>query len=150
MKNYNYFAEDSTKKHPFPCPTTYRTALSHYIDITSNPRTHVLKELVEHTTDEKVSVRLKMDLSLSLPPSFSLPPHPSILYICVCFVLCYSILFFPLFFPSFSLFQYWIIISYLKPFWEKCNKLVVKRTKPRKTWANLLVINELQSFLTWA
>merc|ERR1712116_36713 len=50
--------EDSTKKHPFPCPTTYRTALSHYIDITSNPRTHVLKELVEHTTDEKEKEKL--------------------------------------------------------------------------------------------
>merc|ERR1712127_232166 len=50
--------EDSTKKHPFPCPTTYRTALSHYIDITSNPRTHVLKELVEHTTDEQEKEKL--------------------------------------------------------------------------------------------
>lgn len=43
--------EDSSKKHPFPCPCTYRTALSHYVDIASLPRTHVLKELAEYTTD---------------------------------------------------------------------------------------------------
>ena len=49
MKNLD---EDSTKKHPFPCPTTYRTALSHYVDITALPRTHIMKELAEYTTDE--------------------------------------------------------------------------------------------------
>merc|ERR1719445_2085421 len=27
--------EDSSKKHPFPCPTTYGTALSHYVEITA-------------------------------------------------------------------------------------------------------------------
>lgn len=46
--------EDSSKKHPFPCPCTYRTALSHYVDITALPRTHVLKELAEYTTEEAV------------------------------------------------------------------------------------------------
>jgi NADPH-ferrihemoprotein reductase len=50
MKNLD---EDSTKKTPFPCPTTYRTALLHYVDITALPRTHVLKELCEYTTDPK-------------------------------------------------------------------------------------------------
>ncbi len=35
--------EDATKKNPFPCPTTYRTALTHYVDITALPRTHILK-----------------------------------------------------------------------------------------------------------
>lgn len=56
----NYFmiifspTEDSSKKHPFPCPCTYRTALSYYLDITSNPRTHVLKELAEYTTNPEV------------------------------------------------------------------------------------------------
>ena len=30
--------EDSSKKHPFPCPTTYRTALSYYVEITALPR----------------------------------------------------------------------------------------------------------------
>ncbi len=50
--------EDSTKKHPFPCPTTYRTALSHYVDITALPRTHVIKELAEYTTDEEEKQKL--------------------------------------------------------------------------------------------
>ena len=43
--------EDATRKNPFPCPTTYKTALSHYVDITAIPRTHVLKELADYTTD---------------------------------------------------------------------------------------------------
>jgi NADPH-ferrihemoprotein reductase len=43
--------EDSSKRHPFPCPTTYRTALSYYVDITALPRTHIMKELAEYTTD---------------------------------------------------------------------------------------------------
>ncbi|XP_044585707.1 NADPH--cytochrome P450 reductase isoform X1 [Cotesia glomerata] len=52
--------EESTKKHPFPCPCSYRTALTHYIDITSNPRTHVLKELAEYCSDPKDKERLKL------------------------------------------------------------------------------------------
>lgn len=44
---------ESSKKHPFPCPTTYRVALTHYIEITAIPRTHILKELAEYCTDEK-------------------------------------------------------------------------------------------------
>ena len=46
-------SEAATKKTPFPCPTTYRTALSYYVDITSPPRTNVLKELAEYATDPK-------------------------------------------------------------------------------------------------
>lgn len=49
-----FLSEDSTKKHPFPCPSSYRTALTYYLDITSNPRTHVLKELAEYASDVKV------------------------------------------------------------------------------------------------
>lgn len=45
--------EDSSKKHPFPCPCSYRTALTHYVDISHTPRTHVLKELAEYATDEE-------------------------------------------------------------------------------------------------
>ncbi|CAG7834982.1 unnamed protein product [Allacma fusca] len=52
--------EDSSKRHPFPCPTTYRTALTNYLDITSNPRTHIFKELVEYTTDESDKELLKL------------------------------------------------------------------------------------------
>ncbi|ELU16857.1 hypothetical protein CAPTEDRAFT_153661 [Capitella teleta] len=49
----NNVDEDASKKHPFPCPTTYRTALLHYLDITSCPRTNVLKELSDYTEDAK-------------------------------------------------------------------------------------------------
>jgi NADPH-ferrihemoprotein reductase len=43
--------EDSSKKHPFPCPCSYRTALSHYVDIVTPPRTHVLKELADYCSN---------------------------------------------------------------------------------------------------
>lgn len=48
-----YLLDQASKLHPFPCPTTYRTALTHYVDITSSPRTNVLKELADHATDPK-------------------------------------------------------------------------------------------------
>lgn len=44
---------ESSKKHPFPCPTTYRAALTHYLEITAIPRTHILKELAEYCSEEK-------------------------------------------------------------------------------------------------
>lgn len=47
---------ESSKKHPFPCPTSYRTALSHYVEITALPRTHILRELAEYCTNEDVSI----------------------------------------------------------------------------------------------
>ncbi|KAG7226052.1 hypothetical protein INR49_018662 [Caranx melampygus] len=46
-------ADESNKKHPFPCPTTYRTALTHYLDITHPPRTNVLYELAQYASDPK-------------------------------------------------------------------------------------------------
>ncbi|KAM6946269.1 NADPH--cytochrome P450 reductase isoform 1-T1 [Aplochiton taeniatus] len=49
----NNLDEESNKKHPFPCPTTYRTALTHYLDITSQPRTNVLYELAQYASDPK-------------------------------------------------------------------------------------------------
>lgn len=52
--------EDSHKKHPFPCPCTYRTALTHYLDVTSQLHTHVIKELSEYTADEKEKEMLKL------------------------------------------------------------------------------------------
>lgn len=45
--------EQASKPHPFPCPTSYRTALTHYVDITSCPRTNVLKELADWASDPK-------------------------------------------------------------------------------------------------
>lgn len=56
----NSLDPDSDKKHPFPCPVTRRTALLHYIDITSYPRTHVLKELVQYTEDEEEKAHLDL------------------------------------------------------------------------------------------
>lgn len=57
--------EESSKKHPFPSPCTYRTALTHYLDITGNPRTHVLKELAEYCTDPVDKEKLKLMSSTS-------------------------------------------------------------------------------------
>jgi len=45
--------KESGKKHPFPCPCSYRTALSHYIDIASPVKTHVLIELLPYVTDKE-------------------------------------------------------------------------------------------------
>ncbi|XP_023262400.1 NADPH--cytochrome P450 reductase isoform X2 [Seriola lalandi dorsalis] len=49
----NNLDDESNKKHPFPCPTTYRTALTHYLDITHPPRTNVLYELAQYAADPK-------------------------------------------------------------------------------------------------
>lgn len=49
--HYLVFAEEASKKHPFPNPCSYRTALTHYLDITSRPRTHILKDLAEYCSD---------------------------------------------------------------------------------------------------
>ncbi len=51
--------EDATKKNPFPCPTTFRTALSFYLDITSLPTTQLLKELAQYAVDEDEKKRLQ-------------------------------------------------------------------------------------------
>ena len=51
--------EDSSKKNPFPCPCSYRTALTHYVDICHTPRTHVLKELADYATNEADKELLK-------------------------------------------------------------------------------------------
>ncbi|KAK1800367.1 hypothetical protein P4O66_005591 [Electrophorus voltai] len=55
---------DSSKMYPFPCPTTYRTALTHYLDITSPPHSNVLVELAQYASDlkEQETIR-KMDCS---------------------------------------------------------------------------------------
>lgn len=48
---FSLSTETASKKHPFPCPTSYRTALLFYVDITSPPRTNVLRELAEFASD---------------------------------------------------------------------------------------------------
>jgi NADPH-ferrihemoprotein reductase len=47
------FLEESNKKNPFPCPTTYRTALLHYVDITSKAKGNLLQGLIEYAKDTK-------------------------------------------------------------------------------------------------
>ncbi|CAF3926461.1 unnamed protein product [Rotaria magnacalcarata] len=44
--------EDAQKKYPFPCPCSYRTALTYYLDLTSMPNTQILKEIAQYATDE--------------------------------------------------------------------------------------------------
>lgn len=59
-----FLTEESSKKHPFPCPCTYRTALTYYLDITSNPRTHIMKELIEYASDPKVCFFTYLNLKI--------------------------------------------------------------------------------------
>lgn len=59
------FLEDATKKHPFPCPTTFRTALTYYLDITSLPTTQLLKELAQYASDENEKKMLQLMASPS-------------------------------------------------------------------------------------
>jgi len=57
--------EEASKKHPFPNPCSYRTALTHYLDITSRPRTHILKELADYCSDPAEKERLLLMASSS-------------------------------------------------------------------------------------
>ncbi|XP_064461288.1 NADPH--cytochrome P450 reductase-like [Ornithodoros turicata] len=57
--------EDSSKKHPFPCPCSYRTALLYYVDVKTPPRKHILKEISEYATDEEEKKKLRLMSSSS-------------------------------------------------------------------------------------
>jgi len=57
--------DDATKKHPFPCPTTFRTALTYYLDITSLPTTQLLKEIAQYASDEEEKKNLLLMSSAS-------------------------------------------------------------------------------------
>jgi NADPH-ferrihemoprotein reductase len=52
--------EESSKRHPFPCPCSYRVALTHYVDICAPIKSHVLKAISEYTTDESEKARLAL------------------------------------------------------------------------------------------
>ena len=52
--------EDALKKNPFPCPTTYRTALTYYLDITSLPTTQLIKELAQYASEENERKSLQL------------------------------------------------------------------------------------------
>jgi len=49
----NNLDEDSSKRHPFPCPTTFRAAFSYYLDITNPLRTNIFHELIAYCSDDK-------------------------------------------------------------------------------------------------
>lgn len=51
---------DASKKHPFPCPCSYRTALLHYVDITTVVKPHILAQLANHTSDPEEVNKLKL------------------------------------------------------------------------------------------
>ena len=53
MMTWLLFLEDASKRHPFPCPTTFRTAFLHYLDVCAPPRMNVLKELAEYAEKEE-------------------------------------------------------------------------------------------------
>lgn len=52
--------EDSSKRHPFPCPCSFRTALTHYLDICAPVKSHVLKALAEYTEKEEQKEHLNL------------------------------------------------------------------------------------------
>ncbi|TRZ01494.1 hypothetical protein DNTS_025938 [Danionella cerebrum] len=56
---------ESNKKHPFPCPTTYRSALTHYLDINNTPRTNVLYELAQYASDPQEQEKMRKMASAS-------------------------------------------------------------------------------------
>ncbi|KAI1287057.1 NADPH--cytochrome P450 reductase [Halotydeus destructor] len=62
MKNLD---KDSSKKSPFPCPTTLRAALTYYVDINQLPTTYILKELSEYTDNADHKKMLKLMSSYS-------------------------------------------------------------------------------------
>lgn len=68
--------EDCTRKHPFPCPTTYRSALIHYVDICGLPGPHLLRELSEFCGDD--SDREKLEVCFKFFLRYAQGPNPHI------------------------------------------------------------------------
>uniref|UniRef100_A0A452U9S4 P450 (cytochrome) oxidoreductase n=1 Tax=Ursus maritimus TaxID=29073 RepID=A0A452U9S4_URSMA len=65
VMSLNNLDEESNKKHPFPCPTSYRTALTYYLDITNPPRTNVLYELAQYASEPSEQEQLRKMASSS-------------------------------------------------------------------------------------
>uniref|UniRef100_A0A8D1EEE2 NADPH--hemoprotein reductase n=1 Tax=Sus scrofa TaxID=9823 RepID=A0A8D1EEE2_PIG len=65
VMSLNNLDEESNKRHPFPCPTTYRTALTYYLDITNPPRTNVLYELAQYASEPSEQEQLRKMASSS-------------------------------------------------------------------------------------
>ena len=72
--NYPTFTEDSSKKHPFPCPCSYRTAFTYYVDLTGPVRTHLLKELSDFASDPEEKEKLKFMASRTDEGKVSVSP----------------------------------------------------------------------------
>ena len=51
---------DASKKNPFPCPTTYRVALTNYLDVTSILSTQIIKELAQYAENEEDKAKLQL------------------------------------------------------------------------------------------
>ena len=51
---------EASKKNPFPCPTTYRVALTNYLDITAILSTQIIKEFAQYATDEEEKAKLQL------------------------------------------------------------------------------------------
>ncbi|XP_022363945.1 LOW QUALITY PROTEIN: NADPH--cytochrome P450 reductase-like [Enhydra lutris kenyoni] len=65
IMSLNNLDEESNKKHPFPCPTSYRTALTYYLDITNPPPTNVLYELAPYASEPSQQEQLRKMASSS-------------------------------------------------------------------------------------
>ncbi|EGD80198.1 cytochrome P450 reductase [Salpingoeca rosetta] len=50
--------EYAKKQTPFPCACTFRTALTHYVDICALPGHNIIQELVQYAQDEEEKSRL--------------------------------------------------------------------------------------------
>jgi len=50
---------DASKKHPFPCPCSYRTALLHYVDIAMPVKSNVLVQLLKYCTAPEDTAKLQ-------------------------------------------------------------------------------------------
>merc|ERR1712198_822128 len=85
--------EDSSKKHPFPCPTTYRTALSYYVEITALYQSWVVDSCrhITHILEDMKTCKPPIDpireLLPRLQPRFysiasSAKVHPTSVHIC--------------------------------------------------------------------
>ena len=61
-----FVVEDALKKTPFPCPCSYRTALTHYLDITGLPSVQLLKDLTQYATDAGERAHLTLMSSFAL------------------------------------------------------------------------------------
>eukprot|EP00056_Hartaetosiga_gracilis_P004000 m.70237 g.70237 ORF g.70237 m.70237 type:complete len:668 (+) comp11664_c0_seq1:84-2087(+) len=68
----------SRKKTPFPCPCSYRTALTHYVDICSVPGLNVFQELIQYAEDEDEKKRLTFLVSKEGRKEFAEYAHNSI------------------------------------------------------------------------